>query len=42
MAKTGCPGMGRGALVTRDAINSWLEQQRAEPILVKQTQAGEV
>jgi Fe-S-cluster containining protein len=43
MAKTGCPGMGRGALVTEDAINSWLERQKAEPLLMKQTRkAGEV
>jgi Fe-S-cluster containining protein len=43
MAKTGCPGMGRGAMVGRDAIESWLEQQKAEPALVRYIQkAGRV
>jgi Fe-S-cluster containining protein len=43
MAKTGCPGMGRGALVTRETIESWLEQQEAEPVLVRYSQkAGRV
>jgi Fe-S-cluster containining protein len=37
-AKTGCPGMGRGAVVSRETIDSWLERQKAEPVLVKQTQ----
>jgi Fe-S-cluster containining protein len=40
MAKTGCPGMGRGALVSGDEIESWLEQQKAEPVLVRPSQTS--
>jgi Fe-S-cluster containining protein len=32
-----CPGMGRGTLHSADTIEAWLEQQRAEPALVRET-----
>jgi Fe-S-cluster containining protein len=39
-AKTGCPGMDQGVLVSREKIESWLERQKAEPVLARQTQGA--
>jgi Fe-S-cluster containining protein len=32
-----CPGMGQGKLHSVDAIQAWLEQQHAEPVIIRET-----
>jgi Fe-S-cluster containining protein len=32
-----CPGMGQGELHSADTIQEWLDQQRAEPAILRQT-----
>jgi Fe-S-cluster containining protein len=35
IAKSGCPGMGRGRLFSREEIESNLAARKAEPVVVK-------
>jgi Fe-S-cluster containining protein len=41
LAKSGCPGMGRGTLVGRAEIEARLAAQEAEPALTRQCQRAE-
>jgi Fe-S-cluster containining protein len=40
-AKSGCPGMGRGALAGREEIEARLAAQEAEPVLMRQRRGAE-